>query len=148
MCLFPVVEIFWNEHQNDLMTQLKHADNKLLLIGDGRSDSPGHCAKYGTYTLIEQGLSKVVDIQLVQVCNNNFFYVISYKWTLTLQDGGERTPVARFVHDVPHFFVKRYNIGISLALNVNWKEMRTGSQLIYTFAMVTTQVLAVCMQLP
>ena len=26
--------------------------------------------------------------------------------------------------------------------------MRTGSQLIYTFAMVTTQVLAVCMQLP
>ena len=79
MCLFPVVEIFWNEHQNDLMTQLKHADNKLLLIGDGRSDSPGHCAKYGTYTLIEQGLSKVVDIQLVQVCNNNFFYVISYK---------------------------------------------------------------------
>lgn len=32
-----------------------------------RSDSPGHCAKYGTYSLIEERLNKVVDLQLVQV---------------------------------------------------------------------------------
>jgi hypothetical protein len=32
-----------------------------------RSDSPGFCAKYGAYTVMEQTLNKVIDIQLVQV---------------------------------------------------------------------------------
>lgn len=32
-----------------------------------RSDSPGHCAKYGSYSLIEERLNKVLDVQLVQV---------------------------------------------------------------------------------
>uniref|UniRef100_A0A8C6UDD5 Uncharacterized protein n=1 Tax=Neogobius melanostomus TaxID=47308 RepID=A0A8C6UDD5_9GOBI len=39
------------------------------------SDSPGHCAKYGTYTLIEERLNKVLDLQLVQsleVPNSNW----------------------------------------------------------------------------
>lgn len=39
----------------------------LDLAGDGRSDSPGHSAKYGGYNIIEQRLNKVLDIQLVQV---------------------------------------------------------------------------------
>uniref|UniRef100_A0A8C5FQL9 Uncharacterized protein n=1 Tax=Gadus morhua TaxID=8049 RepID=A0A8C5FQL9_GADMO len=30
------------------------------------SDSPGHCAKYGSYSLIEDRVNKVVDVQLVQ----------------------------------------------------------------------------------
>ncbi|KAG1959839.1 hypothetical protein F2P79_005978 [Pimephales promelas] len=30
------------------------------------SDSPGHCAKYGTYSLIEDRINKVLDLQLVQ----------------------------------------------------------------------------------
>ena len=25
-----------------------------MLLGDGRSDSPGHCANYGAFTVIEQ----------------------------------------------------------------------------------------------
>ena len=37
-----------------------------MLAGDGRADSPGHSAKYGSYTLIELS-NKVVDFQLVQV---------------------------------------------------------------------------------
>lgn len=32
-----------------------------------RSDSPGHCAKYGTYSLIEERTNKIIDLQLVQV---------------------------------------------------------------------------------
>ncbi|ROI15893.1 hypothetical protein DPX16_3794 [Anabarilius grahami] len=31
-----------------------------------KSDSPGHCAKYGTYSLIEDRINKVLDLQLVQ----------------------------------------------------------------------------------
>ena len=35
--------------------------------GDGRCDSPGYCAKYGSYTLIEEEMNRVVDFELVQV---------------------------------------------------------------------------------
>ena len=34
---------------------------------DGRSDSPGHSAKYGVFTVIEQRVNKVLDVELVQV---------------------------------------------------------------------------------
>ena len=42
-------------------------EEELELAGDGRSDSPGHSAKYGGYNVIEQRLNKVIDIQLVLV---------------------------------------------------------------------------------
>ena len=41
-------------------------DGGLILSGDCRSDSPGHCAKYGSYIVMEQRTNKVLDIQLVQ----------------------------------------------------------------------------------
>ena len=42
-------------------------DTELWLSGDGRCDSPGHNAKYGTYTMIDQQSEKIVDFQIVQV---------------------------------------------------------------------------------
>ncbi|KAL1251817.1 hypothetical protein QQF64_019613, partial [Cirrhinus molitorella] len=39
---------------------------RLILSANCRSDSPGHCAKYGTYSLTEDRINKVLDIQLVQ----------------------------------------------------------------------------------
>ena len=44
----------------------------VVLSGDGRSDSPGHCAKYGAFTVIEQRVNKVLDVQLVQVSKWHF----------------------------------------------------------------------------
>ncbi|CAM4569027.1 unnamed protein product [Leuciscus chuanchicus] len=41
-------------------------DGGLVVAGDCRSDSPGHSAKYGSYSLIEERVNKVVDVQLVQ----------------------------------------------------------------------------------
>lgn len=41
--------------------------NVLIVFDIHRSDSPGRCAKYGTYSLIEDRINKVLDIQLVQV---------------------------------------------------------------------------------
>ncbi len=41
----------------------------LSLGGDGRSDSPGHSAKYGSYTLTDLEHNAVLDVELVQVCN-------------------------------------------------------------------------------
>ena len=40
---------------------------RLVLAGDGRCDSPGHFTKYGSYSLMEQHLNKVLHTELVQV---------------------------------------------------------------------------------
>ena len=39
----------------------------LSVGGDGRADSPGHSAKYGSYGLIDLDTNKVIHVQLVQV---------------------------------------------------------------------------------
>ena len=42
------------------------------MAGDGRCDSPGHCAKYCTYTLLDVESQKVVDFKVVsEVANCN-----------------------------------------------------------------------------
>lgn len=38
----------------------------MILGGDARCCSPGHTAKYGSYSLMDLQKSKIVDIQLVQ----------------------------------------------------------------------------------
>lgn len=63
----PVVVQLWNEHQTQLWNTLSNMENDLVLAADGRCDSPGHCAKYGSFTFIEQQINRVVDFQLVQV---------------------------------------------------------------------------------
>ena len=35
-----------------------------MLAGDGRSDSPGHSAKYGSYSILELTCNKIVDVQV------------------------------------------------------------------------------------
>ena len=44
----------------------------LTLGGDGRADTPGHSAKYGSYGLLDLDLMLVVHIELVQVSAFNF----------------------------------------------------------------------------
>ena len=39
----------------------------LTIGGDGRADSPGHSAKYGSYGIIDLDTNEVIDIQLIQV---------------------------------------------------------------------------------
>ena len=63
--LFPVINEVWEQEQNTVFNDLKGKD--LRLSGDGRCDSPGHSAKYGTYTMIDQITDKIVDFQVVQV---------------------------------------------------------------------------------
>ena len=66
-----MVKEAWEEQQEFVMADLQ-AHDKLVLAGDGRCDSPGHSAKYGTYTLMQadstqlRGAQKVVDFQLIQ----------------------------------------------------------------------------------
>ena len=56
-CHFKNVE----EHKK-LVERLSNLEGGVLLSGDGKSDSPGHSAKYGAFTVIEQTTNKVLDI--------------------------------------------------------------------------------------
>ena len=67
--LFPVINEFWLREQNSVFSGLAGQD--LWLSGDGRCDSPGHNAKYGTYTMIDQQTAKIVDFQIVQCTEVN-----------------------------------------------------------------------------
>jgi len=64
--LFPAVNDLWEKMQEDIINDIK-AKPLLKLNGDGRCDSPGHNAKYGTYTLMDSDTSKVVEFKVVQV---------------------------------------------------------------------------------
>ncbi|XP_078495349.1 uncharacterized protein LOC144750179 [Ciona intestinalis] len=58
----------WNEkkyivYHSKLMLLFEEG---AILSGDGRCDSPGHSAKYGTYVFLDMSNNKIADIQLVQ----------------------------------------------------------------------------------
>nr|XP_054770487.1 uncharacterized protein LOC129278312 [Lytechinus pictus] len=65
--LQPAVVQVFNKHQEALFAHYRANGKGLTLGGDGRSDSPGHSAKYGSYTLMELSENKVLDVELVQV---------------------------------------------------------------------------------
>ena len=64
--LFPVVNEAWETESRRQIEKL-HGKAVVNLDGDGRCDSPGHCAKYGTYTLMDDDTGDVVAFNVVQV---------------------------------------------------------------------------------
>lgn len=72
--VFPVVKTTWEQQQLEIFSELKAREGGVVLAGDGRCDSPGHCAKYCTYTFLDVESQKVVDFDVVsvsQVANSN-----------------------------------------------------------------------------
>ena len=63
--MFPVIHDSYEKHMDTFVAWL--GDSPKALIGDGRCDSLGHSAKYGTYTLMDQSTCAIVDFQLVQM---------------------------------------------------------------------------------
>ena len=50
-----------------ILKSLKDKGDPLILASDGRSNSPGHSAKYGSYSVLEFTCNKIIDFKLVQV---------------------------------------------------------------------------------
>ena len=50
-----------------MLTTLQVEDKALVLGGDGRCDSPGFSAKYGSYSFMELDYNVVLHVELVQV---------------------------------------------------------------------------------
>ena len=63
--LIPSVVAFWRKYQKKLLDQLKNKE--VVMAGDGRHDSMGHSAKYGTYTIFCCTIGLILHIVLVQV---------------------------------------------------------------------------------
>ena len=51
------------------VAKLKDLGTGLVLAGDGRHDSMGHCAKFGAYTILCcTAIPSIIHFALVQVC--------------------------------------------------------------------------------
>uniref|UniRef100_A0A1X7UA90 Uncharacterized protein n=1 Tax=Amphimedon queenslandica TaxID=400682 RepID=A0A1X7UA90_AMPQE len=64
--LNPAIFQIWDMNQQSYFAQLAQEGKPLVLGGDGRADSPGHFAKFGSYSLVELNHNIVLDICLVQ----------------------------------------------------------------------------------
>ena len=64
--LAGVVNEYWLKERHSVLSELKNSEI-CNLCGDGRCDSPGHNAKYLTYSMLNQANNKIVDISVVQV---------------------------------------------------------------------------------
>lgn len=51
--LHPAVERTYRQQQCTLLDDIKAEGKELVLGGDGRCDSPGHSAKFGSYSLMD-----------------------------------------------------------------------------------------------
>ena len=65
--LIPAIDVFWKAQQESMLTALQVEDKALVLGGDGRCDSPGFSAKYGSYSFMELDYNVVLHIELIQV---------------------------------------------------------------------------------
>ena len=64
--LFPVVQHTWIKSQTAIVKKMKKS-RSIDVCGDGRCDSPGHSAKYGTYTLMDEKSNLIIEFSIVQV---------------------------------------------------------------------------------
>ena len=62
--LVPSVLRTWDIHQADMLSDLQ--GETLSLGGDARCDSPGHSAKFGSYTLMNLQDNKILHVELIQ----------------------------------------------------------------------------------
>ena len=70
----------WLKAKSQIETEIMQRGERCYLSGDGRCDSPGHNAKYLTYTLLDQ--FKIVSLSLTQVTeagNSNRMELFSFK---------------------------------------------------------------------
>jgi len=73
--LHTAVQRTYQQRQSSLLNNIKAEGRELIVGGDGRCDSPGHSAKYGTYSLMDAEQNKILDSQLIQVCTG-----LNLKW--------------------------------------------------------------------
>ncbi|KAG1973094.1 hypothetical protein F2P79_000684 [Pimephales promelas] len=59
-CIDPIKE-FWDTKRKEIIRQLQ-AKQSVVALGDGRMDSPGFCAQYCSYSVMENDTKKIISI--------------------------------------------------------------------------------------
>ncbi|XP_064469150.1 uncharacterized protein LOC135383732 [Ornithodoros turicata] len=62
--MLPAVTEVWQSEQAMLLDKLR--GQELCIAGDGRADSPGHSADFGTYSLLETGINRIIHVEIVK----------------------------------------------------------------------------------
>ncbi|ESP03492.1 hypothetical protein LOTGIDRAFT_137344, partial [Lottia gigantea] len=62
--IFPALGHVWFNYQQNYVRDIIQSGRGVVLGGGGRCDTPGHCAKYGSYNMIDLDERTVADIQL------------------------------------------------------------------------------------
>lgn len=62
----PVICNIWEDQKKTTIDCIKNSENDIWLAGDGQYDSPGFCAKYCIYSVMDLHCRKIVDFKLVQ----------------------------------------------------------------------------------
>ena len=65
-CVFPAVNNIYNAHKESIILRTREEEN-LDLLGDGRCNSSGYSAKYGTYTLMNSKSAEILDLNVFHV---------------------------------------------------------------------------------
>lgn len=68
--LISTVVSFWRKYQKKILDSLK--EKEVVLAGDGRHDSMGHSAKFGTYTIFCCTVGLIIHVVLVQASTSLF----------------------------------------------------------------------------
>ena len=93
----PATLFTWDFHQTELLDQ--YQGRVVTLGGDARCDSPGFSAKFGSYTLMDLELGKVVDFQFVQVIMNIIIsHIISQYYKFCLR-------IRKYIYHILYFLV-------------------------------------------
>ena len=74
--LNPVINNVWKRSQSEMIMLLQAYNDPLSIGGDGRSDSPGHLAKYGSYTFMDVEHNVILNLELVQVTLAAFIIIL------------------------------------------------------------------------
>ena len=81
--ILPSILLHWETYRGYLVEKVKMMEG-IVWSGDGRFDSMGHSAKYGTYSMFCSPMDKIVHFELLQVIGNvvNFYFTIPKNWQL------------------------------------------------------------------
>lgn len=64
--MLPTINNMWKCHQEQVLSDYVGGSD-LVVAGDGRCDSPGHCATYGTYSLMDVNTNLILATNIVKV---------------------------------------------------------------------------------
>jgi hypothetical protein len=70
--MIPQVTQAWERHNDAVLAAI--GDTPLILAGDARHDSPGHCATFGTYTLLDTATNMILSQETVKCTEVNNSY--------------------------------------------------------------------------